>query len=482
MTSKNRLLGIQRCGCAALIFLLTIAPNIGWGQAKAPTPAPLPPAAQEAVDKGIIAAKVPDYLLAIRFFEEARKLAPDAPIIYLNLGLAESRIPSRELRAMAWFGAYLAAYPDAPNAAAVREQIAVLDVRNQSNLSRLIKSLQNAAIQNANLRDVAKLYAEAGDIAGALKAADLTLTADWKRAAQTTIAEAQIRAGDIAGAQNTLAVALATADLIVGDAESKSMGQSFIAEAQIKAGDIAGAKKTLASALSTADLIKDANYKSYAQRTIAEAQIKAGDVAGAQKTLAFAQRTADVIGDAKDKTYERAEIAEAQVKAGDIARARETLASALQSADLIQDAYWKIRAPGRIAEAQIKAGDIAGAQKTADSIRHADLKSLTQSRITQAKAGIVNAPSATRQSASDTQPSIQPVVTVSDWLKKLDDDNKSNDCPLNTGPFLDLPGHLKSLPPSDNPRIYFDTASAIAEKLVRARNSITGMLKQQAKR
>ena len=58
----------------AVVALLISAPSLGWGQANAP--APLPPAAQQALDKGIIAAKVPDYLLAIRFFEEARKLAP----------------------------------------------------------------------------------------------------------------------------------------------------------------------------------------------------------------------------------------------------------------------------------------------------------------------------------------------------------------------------------------------------------------------
>lgn len=77
------------------------------------------------------------YLLAVRFFEEARKLAPEAPVIYLNLGLAESRIPGRELRAIAWFGAYLAANPTAPNAAAVKEQIAVLDVKTKATFPAL---------------------------------------------------------------------------------------------------------------------------------------------------------------------------------------------------------------------------------------------------------------------------------------------------------------------------------------------------------
>src|SRR5205085_12567733 len=139
------------------------------GQAGAPalSPAPLPSAAQEALNKGIIAAKVPDYPLALRLFEDARKLAPQAPVIFLNLGIAESKMPGRELRAIAWFGAYLAATPDAPNAAAVKEQIAVLEVRNQSNIATFLKSVQVAASQmrgdkkTDGLTSVAGLWAKA---------------------------------------------------------------------------------------------------------------------------------------------------------------------------------------------------------------------------------------------------------------------------------------------------------------------------------
>ena len=126
-----------------LLAFISIAPPFA-ALAQTNAPAPLPSAAQEALNKGILAAKVPDYPLAIRFFEEARKLAPQAPVIFMNLGVAESKMPGRELRAIAWFGAYLAAAPDAPNAAAVKEQIAVLEVRNRSNVSRLIKTVQLA--------------------------------------------------------------------------------------------------------------------------------------------------------------------------------------------------------------------------------------------------------------------------------------------------------------------------------------------------
>ena len=285
MSSRKIQFAIQLYS-AALVFFLAIGSDTAWAQGTAA--APLPPAAQEALDKGIIAAKVPDYLLAIRFFEEARKIAPAAPIIYLNLGLAESRIPSRELRAIAWFGAYLAAYPDAQNAVAVREQIAVLDVRNQSNISRLIKSVQDASNQmlmarkqsrasrllkeqqdsfnrddaDSGLDVVAALWANAGDIAAAFRTADLIQGEIFKDSAKSEIATTQAEVGDSAGA-------LKTADRIQ-DVNRKSGAQMAIAAVQLKAGDIAGAKTTLVSALKTADLILEAGYKSSVQKDIAQ--------------------------------------------------------------------------------------------------------------------------------------------------------------------------------------------------------------------
>ena len=97
-----------------LTFLLCVSvalPYAAQAQTSAPaaTPAPLAPEAQDALKKGIIAAQQQDYMLAIRYFQDARKLAPDDPEIYKDLGLAESKIPGRELRAIAWFGAYLTA-------------------------------------------------------------------------------------------------------------------------------------------------------------------------------------------------------------------------------------------------------------------------------------------------------------------------------------------------------------------------------------
>jgi len=269
----------MRFGAAPLCLIiglvcLSVAQPFAVAQA---APAPLPPAAQEALSKGIMAAKVPDYPLAIRYFEAARKAAPEAPVVFLNLGIAESKIPGRELRAIAWFGAYLAAYPDAPNAAAVREQIAVLDVRNQSNVSRLIKTAQEAA----------DLIREASSLPF------------------LNLAEVQIKAGDKSGARRNLASAQAHEDPMQGDPRVRSGQFVWIATDQIKVGDDVGAWSTLMSARKAADRItEDPRYKADEQYDIASAQIRAGDIAGAQGTLAILQATTALIDPKDIGTYQ----------------------------------------------------------------------------------------------------------------------------------------------------------------------------------
>ncbi len=267
---------------------LSIAqPLAGLAQTSAPTP--LPPAAQEALNKGLIAAKVPDYLLAIRYFEEARKLAPAAPITYLNLGLAESRIPGRELRAMAWFGTYLAAYPTAPNAAAVKEQIAVLDVKNESNVASFIRTVQAAAnsMSGAKKQDalgrVALLWAKLGDLETALHTANLRdVDMGFRAAAYASVAAVQAMDGDLAGARKT-------ADMIsqMTDANNELYrGQAYadIAKAQARAGDLAGARTTLKFVVESSELIPEGARGQFLWEVV-KAQAEAGDLASARTTV-----------------------------------------------------------------------------------------------------------------------------------------------------------------------------------------------------
>ena len=76
MQSFHRQLRLLTC-LVCVGFALPIA-----ALAQTTAPAPLPPEAQEAIRKGILAAKQQDYLLAIRYFQDARKIVPqEAPEI-----------------------------------------------------------------------------------------------------------------------------------------------------------------------------------------------------------------------------------------------------------------------------------------------------------------------------------------------------------------------------------------------------------------
>ncbi|WP_332776321.1 hypothetical protein [Polaromonas sp.] len=563
--------------------------------ATAATPTPLPPAAEEALNKGIIAAKVPDYLLAIRYFEEARKLASQAPVVYLNLGLAESRIPGRELRAMAWFGAYLAAYPDAPNAAAVKEQIGVLEVRNQSNTSRLIQTLQDSpykdfqavaklwadsgdiatALKTASLAGevyggsaqgyIAAVQAKAGDTAGALKTAGIVVRPDYRSDAFLGIAAIQIERGDLSSAETSIALARSAADQIPGG-QTKWGKLQAIAKLQIEAGKMDAAQATLRTALTAVDLIvipaeserKDVYLlaRVQGQASIASSQIEAGDIAGAKQSLALAFKNSELVGDPYERSRDQGgNIFDYYIKAGDTGNAIRTLKAYQKSVDLITDANRKRlfttsddRRHEKLAYAQVKAGDINGALKTVNEIvgdktsalrdiisaqvkagdyrgavktngevRDDDKRSYNLYEIAKAQAQardfdgaaknaeliqivkykewatnaiageraktnnpVVPTPAPTPESTAAKRSPV-PSMTAEDWIKMLDDKSQYG-AALNTEPFLNLAGYLKSLPPSDNPHRVFDSLHKAAETLVKAQNMIAAMLKQQARK
>ena len=71
--------------CFAVIFILTVHTTAFCQTTFIPG---LPPAAQEAINKGIIAAKIPDYLLAISYFEEARKIKIESGVWAKLIGIS----------------------------------------------------------------------------------------------------------------------------------------------------------------------------------------------------------------------------------------------------------------------------------------------------------------------------------------------------------------------------------------------------------
>jgi tetratricopeptide (TPR) repeat protein len=333
--------------------------------------AQLPPAAQEALDNGIIAAKVPDYVLAIRYFEEARKIAPDAPVIYFNLGLAESKIPGRELRAICWFSAFLAADPNSPNAASVKEQIQILKIKSQSNISRLITNLQDAAIKmrtpmGHGLDGIAGFWAKSGDIQAAFKAVTLADDDSRRDGAYSEIAYAQAKAGDIPGAVKTAAMIKKIWD--------RTHSFLNIAAVQIENGDLAGTESSIAEAKRAADL--ETNWsKAHLLTEVGQMQIKAGNMTGARSTLKEAAAVTDLnwySDDTITKIHTQSPIAESQIAAGDLEGAKQTLLMAFRNSELITEPKKRLEEQGLfIIRYQSQAGDIKNALKTFDSFQKA---------------------------------------------------------------------------------------------------------------
>ncbi|MBT3926521.1 MAG: hypothetical protein HOF33_06000, partial [Rhodospirillaceae bacterium] len=239
------------CAAGALLFL---AASSG-----APIPAraaggALPAEASQAMQYGVAAAKQQEWQVAIKYFAKAREAAPYAPKVLFNLALAYNNAGNRELVAIAWFRAYLAAAPGAANAEQVRARIIALKIKVEA--------------------DAAKLIAKAHEAAGQIDLDALHQNSSGQHAL-VYIALAEAMTGDFSAAT-------ATAERI-SDANSRLDAYSSIAKKQAEAGDIAGAGATLAR------IPDDYIYgKWYRYLDIAEAQGRAGDIDGAHHSIALA--------------------------------------------------------------------------------------------------------------------------------------------------------------------------------------------------
>jgi tetratricopeptide (TPR) repeat protein len=203
---RNRAVGLMMA-----VFLVSTA---------LPAFAQLSPEALKSIQWGKEAAQSKNYELAITYFKMARIEAPNAPEIYGYLGLAESKIGGRELRAVAWYGAYLSANPRAGNAAAVNNAIAELLKANENNTSLLVKTWEAAVAKMPDSADhgphtdgfardfafeeLGDWYARFGSIEDARRIANAIPSPRMAGSVFESIMETQVKAGDMAGAKRTL--------------------------------------------------------------------------------------------------------------------------------------------------------------------------------------------------------------------------------------------------------------------------------------
>jgi hypothetical protein len=98
-------------------------------------------------EEGLRQARAENFPAAVTHFEAALRDEPTSPLLLYNLALAEAEIPGRELRAICWLGAFLAARPDSAAKEDVIAQIEVLRRLSRENIERLIALYTNAGNQ-----------------------------------------------------------------------------------------------------------------------------------------------------------------------------------------------------------------------------------------------------------------------------------------------------------------------------------------------
>ncbi|HXB02164.1 MAG TPA: hypothetical protein VNV15_05030 [Opitutaceae bacterium] len=358
---------MQSPNCSFYKLTLLICLSLTHFTPYAQTLGPVPSEVQVSFDNGITALKAQGYSVAISYFQDALRNAPKSSAIYPYVGIAESKIPGRELRAICWYGAFLSATPNASvsTVTKVKAEMDRLLVVNQSNLSNLIKEAQNAASvlpnPDSNLWSVMNYWARTGDFSAAGSTVELIHDPSIKGKALMDLAEHQANANDLLGAMNSYRSALNNEDFSKASYVST---QDAIAKAQARTGDIVSAL-SMANSLHTINLDDRDEAIAGVKKDIAMEQAKAGDIAGALKTAALIPEGMEFRGEAE------CEIAKAQVEAGDVSGARTTLVLAKKSANMNDDGITKNDELNTIAIIQMKIGDIAAAHEIWDDSRKA---------------------------------------------------------------------------------------------------------------
>lgn len=364
MNTVSAVVSLVLISAAAYFLSSTIshsAQSGGTGPRK--EPATLPVDAKAPFDKGVASANQNDWTSAAKSFEEARKAAPYSSDVLHHLAEAESRIPGRELRAIAWFKAYLAAAPNGDKAASARDQVNKLKASLDAMLHKLVGQAKQMAVENnRGLGEVINAQAQIGDIPAALE----TVRA-------IKVEEPGLKDLELSRGYRDIAVIQAGA---LGDQLSFT---------DLEARDPEGA-------ISTAKLITHPDYLCEAQLAIAKAQAKLGKVEDAKATLVSARekrldyynnRAKEKSSDVQTCGYQLGDIGKTQAELGDFAGAQQTLnlippsqyadrptQSIREAIDRSREkeAFAKGKAPDQLIKEAIRRGDFDDAEKLTEQM------------------------------------------------------------------------------------------------------------------
>ena len=451
--------------------------------------AEIPPNAEVAVKNGVMAFKETNYLLAISYFQEARKIAPDAPEIYFKLGVAESKIPGRELRAICWLGAYLAGTPNAANASKVINQITQLNEASHSKLLRMIQMVETAAEEKPflagqyrrdNLLILADLWLSRKNYEKALKINNLIEDEKLRQGFRVTILTRQ--ATDLAD-ENEIEKACAVASLL-SPTSNRCHALCLIAEHQIKSGDFDGAKTTYANALLIGSGHEDQSVRLQTQFRVAQSQANSYLIEDAQQTVdlisddTWKEKAQASINKVKGEDFKRCnviwEMAKHKAAKGDYAEAKKLFALALSLATVRQNElimHYTV-------EAQASVFLIEDAQRTVDSMPEGSWKESSQELVNKAKLLKQENPEAKYREPTPAETTPFTELTASVWLQSIDDKNWLSRCALGMDFFSDPTAAIQSS--SQDPYRKFDRLIHLCSCFNDAQKTIDEMLNTRA--
>jgi tetratricopeptide (TPR) repeat protein len=257
-----------------IICLVMLFSACSFISARAAEP-PLSADAQQALNKGLEAAKLQDWELAISYFTQAQKIAERNPRILYSLGLAHARA-GHGPAGTAWLRAYLAAAPTAPDASEVEKEIVGLENKAEDAISKIFGlsiavSAKDQSIEHKQtaLQCTFQWQAEAGDFKGAQQTKN-ELMALWQFLSpdersrlnifmESLLWEQHIRYLTSVSELQSIPEALPH----VVDTFIRTEALAFVMEEQARIGDIAGAEKTILHLEECIDSIQEEDIPDY---------------------------------------------------------------------------------------------------------------------------------------------------------------------------------------------------------------------------